>query len=204
MFNIFPPFFYFVEKEVNMANLVYVRSDDINNYLNEVHGAIMENYLNGIYNGLGSKEVLKRNAQTLQDFLQKLKAESRKKKDDQSVTFKMVLDEMHKALGSAPRKKAVFGEAYDRSMSIDPFERELNAVFYAVTKKIATRASAKGLSMSDFGTGTQSASVDLEQEVLRKYTSDILTECGEIAEEELAQLSDAYGKIVARSGKPDN
>ena len=183
-------------------SLIYVHDGDINEFLNGVHDAIINKYLKGIYNQKGNIQTYTQNAKTLQGFLQKIKIESTKKDNEKSATFKMVIEEVNNILG---RNKAVqlFTHAHKKEDSVDIFEREINALFLAITKSVAIKEDAEKLTIDNFSVGGKNVTVDLSEKYFKKWVQEAIEEVGKTAQEELT-YQDSWGEVYARQGKPDS
>lgn len=182
-------------------SIIYTHDGDINEFLEGVHGAILDNYLNGLYNQKNSNELIQ-NASILQRFLQDLKRESGQKKKSKNITFNLVKNEVNKALGRGATKY-LFQTSYNKHDKADPFEEEMTALLYAITKNIAIEEEAEKLTLEDFSLGSKQVTVDLEKKYLKEWSEIAIKQCAEQAEKEFT-YKDEWGNVVARSGKPDS
>ena len=182
-------------------SLIYVHDGDINEFLNGVHDAIINNYLKGLYNQKNSSELIQ-NASILEKFLQDLKRESGQQKKSKNITFNLVKNEVNKALGRGATKH-LFKTSYDRHNKVDPFEEEMTALLYVITKNIAIEEEAEKLTLEDFSLGSKQVTVDLEKKYLKEWSKIAIEQCAKSAEKEFT-YSDSWGNVVARSGKPDS
>lgn len=182
-------------------SFIYTHDGDINKFLNGVHDAIINNYLKGLYNQKNSNELIQ-NASILERFLRDLKRESGQKKKSKNITFNLVKNEVNKTLGRGATKY-LFQTSYDKHNKVDPFEEEMTALLYAITKNIAIEEEAEKLTLEDFSLGSKQVTVDLEKKYLKEWSEIAIKQCAEQAEKEFT-YSDKWGNVVARSGKPDS
>lgn len=185
-----------------MASLVYIKETDINDYLSIVHDAIITNYVEKIKRkgSKGHREQMKKNAAFLQEFLIDIKQESKKSLEQMNPLLRPIIEEANLALGHKGGRR-LFKDSYNSTLSEDPFEAQLAAIFYATTKNVAIDDS--DIKLDSFKVGADAARIDLDQAVLERYKKTLLKNYSEEMTKAINEMPDKYGKIIARQGKVD-